>query len=109
MGARKSSIKLFQTVTVVPPEKTMPFTAGEVVEIAPLSEMSQTLFLDMFTAVPLLTEMPLAMGEVVPEPERVVTLLPVNVWVVPPVIEMPVTVADAPDEERLLTELPEKV
>ena len=69
LGARKSSIKLFQIVTVVPPEKTMPFTAGEVVEIAPVSEISHTLFLNTFTVVPLLTEMPLATGEVVPEPE----------------------------------------
>ena len=60
---------MFQTVTVVPPEKTMPFTAGEVVEMTPVSEISHTLFLNTFTVVPLLTEMPLATGEVVPEPE----------------------------------------
>src|SRR5437867_6500808 len=108
-GALKSPIRLFQAVTVVPPEKTIPLRAGEVVEIAPVSEILQTSLSNTFTVVLLVTETPLARGEVVPEPESpVIRLYGPMFWVVPPVIEMPVTIEETPVEESPVTVLFEK-
>jgi len=107
-GARKSPIKLFEAVTVVPPEKSMPFTAGEVVEIAPLASRSQILFLKTLTVVPLLTETPFTTGEVAPELESPLIVLLLTFWVVPPVIAIPTTVDEAPVEESPLIVLLKK-
>ena len=107
-GARKSPIRLFEAVTVVPPDKRVPLTAGEVVEIAPLASRSQILFLKTFTVVPLLTDTPFTTGEVAPELESPLIVLLLTFWVVPPVIAIPTTVEDAPEEESPLIVLLKK-
>ena len=54
----------------------------------------------------LLTEMPLTTGEVAPELESVLTVLPDKFTVAPPPIVMPTTVDEAPVEDKVLIVLP---
>ena len=54
------------------------------VEIAPFSEMSQILFLETFTVVPALTEMPRASGEIAPAPDSVRIVFPETLVVFEP-------------------------
>src|SRR4051794_27695267 len=98
-GARRSPTRLLTAVTVVPPDNRIPLTAGEVVLIAPFSAMLQILFFATVTVVPLLTERPTATGDVAPVPDRPLIEFPVAVIVVPPVIAIPVTVEEAPEDD----------
>ena len=101
-GAVKLPIRLFDAVTFVPAERTIPFIAGEVVAIAPLCDKPYILFLNIVTAVPPLTEIPLTTGEVAPEPDKVLIALPETLVAVAAVTAIPTTVDDAPVEERVL-------
>jgi hypothetical protein len=104
-GALRSQRRLLNELTVVPPERRMPLTAGDVVEIAPLSEMSKILFFEIFTFVPLLTDSPLTTGDVAPEPEIVFIVFPLTLTVAPPVICMPADVTLAPVDDSPLIAL----
>src|SRR4030095_3440543 len=64
------------------------------------------LFLYILTVVPLLTEIPLHTGEVMPEPDNVLMVFEYTLVVDAPVMLIPTTVDDAPDEESVFIELP---
>ena len=108
-GADRPSIRLFDAITVVPPERRIPLTAPAVVEIAPVSVIPQMLFLETLTVVPPLTLIPRVSGDVAPDPDSVLIVLLRTFWVVPPVIDRPITVEDAPVEDKPETLFPENV
>ena len=101
-GARRSPMRLFDAVTVVPAENDIPLTVGEVVLTAPFCEISQILFFEMVTVAPLLTEIPLAMGEVAPEPDSVEMEFWLTFAVRPPATAIPTTVEEAPVDDSPL-------
>jgi len=60
--AFKSPIRLLYAVIFIPPEKSIPFTAGDVVDIIPFSSIIIDFVFIYINSVPALTEIPFVYG-----------------------------------------------
>ena len=105
-AALKSPIRLLAAVTVVPPDKDIPFTTELAAVNVPFWETSQILLRFKFTVEPAVTEIPFAIGAVVPVPDKPLILLSFTFVNVAAVIAIPTIADDAPVEESVVIIFP---